>query len=207
MCRDAWASAKIFEALEDYTPPPGGLPGIDILEKPETIVETVRVQVKLDPWHGVKRIMDEVPKLHSAYIFVLRGLIAAIFHWNPEGMHSFVEILGKAYLRKLVDRAEVERWLRESGSKHTWYTLDFDWKKARVRRYIPEPRILEQSILAWLELVQQGNYADATHTSPITNKVLAEVNKLLEHVRKGCLSDPEGVNLYHRKGTCKVTLF
>lgn len=193
--RDAKASLSIYEKAKDRA---ANAPfGTIMLEEnpgpsPTSSHATVSprdhlplTRVLLDAFHAMKRITDAAPKLHSSHLKFVRALRDAIFKVHPEDQQRVSDYL--ATKRKTFDDV---------------YTNNPDSILCYLRRKIPDPEALEEALQQLIEEFQKESYNDPQTDKPIvTEAVLEQVDNLLKHVRKGCLSDPEGIPLYYQVGT------
>lgn len=138
--------------------------------------ERIVQRILLDPYHAMARV--NVSAKHSMRWYYAQALSQAMFKWDVHDLREVVHSLitrGRDPMRKY--------W----NSRH-YFTR-------RVRRFIPPPKELEERLQNVFKTY--GNMKDSKSGKPLFDKTTwAEVDRLLVHVRKGCLSDPPGIQLY-----------
>lgn len=143
----------------------------------EDIVETVL----LDSFHAMKRISDTIPKKHAFSHQFLLALRDAIFILDEN------------------DKRNVNQFLADQALDfQLTYDLNSNWICKRVKRKIPSKEILASN------LKNLKSFNDAKYCSNgiplLSQESLIEIDKLIVHADKGCLSDPIGVPLYFETG-------
>jgi len=142
-------------------------------------------RVKLDLFHCDKRITDTLSKSHGAFGEFCAELRDSLLYVSPEE----VESVKQGLCNQGWSRDRVDKYYREQ-------------KKSFLRRCI---RVILPP--ARLEPVLEATFAayrdrrDSKTGQPLFNeKTEAAVANMLKHVRKGCLSDGEDVDLYFLVG-------
>ena len=141
-------------------------------------------KIKLDPFHAINRIKRTLKKQHGIYDTFLGLFRDAIFIPCPEDLAS-------------EKRLDVDK-------NETLTVLPLSGKVLRnVRRVCPEPKIMEDNLRLVVNIC--ANVPDArTGEIFFSKKSWKEYESLLSHVRHGCLSDPEGVSLYHKDDNSSI---
>jgi ribonuclease D len=152
---------------------------IHMLEQNQNVCLT---RVLLDAFHWIKRITEMLDRQHGAYYNFCRALSNAVFIHDQSDMEKVQKVLAEKDMS--VDRA--------------WDDKE-EYMMARVRRTIPQPEILLERIYQVLN--EYRNVTDATTRDPlIDDRLFGKIERHLVHVRKGCLSDPPGEQLYYVVG-------
>jgi hypothetical protein len=138
--------------------------------------------VKLDPYHAMARI--PIPIKHSFHALAQRGLMLAIFKFDPKYVDIVSQVIQKEFGITFEEMMNVNlRWIQE-----------------RVPRKIPSPSELTKNIQEWLKEFKKEKYIDSKTNKPLINKdVETAINQLLQQVRRGYLSDPVHTSLYIAK--------
>jgi hypothetical protein len=68
----------------------------------------------------------------------------------------------------------------------------------RIRRYIPKPSVLFERLSSVFEFFKDKK--DSKGVLLLSKQNREDFLNILEHCRLGCLSDPEGVELYQKIG-------
>lgn len=144
-----------------------------------------RSNVRLDPFHAMKRIGDTVSTKHP-YTPVLMAAIRDAMFVLDEG-----------------DKVKVEKVLKDNFQTTFESKLlnDPDWIFKRVRRHIPQKEILYERLETVIKNYSHKRYKDSKYGDLLRPEVKSEFKNLLQmHVKEGCLSDPPGVSLYMKRG-------
>jgi hypothetical protein len=138
--------------------------------------------VKLDAFHALKRISDDISKNHPALRPAALDLSLAMFSFD------------------LKVQNEIDSFLQtEDGGSTTFsdvWVNNPDWILRRCPRYIPKPADLRNNLLAWKRKYSHPSYTHAKFGAIVNERSEKALNDLLKHVDKGCLSDPENIKLY-----------
>jgi hypothetical protein len=146
-------------------------------------------RVKLDPYHMFKR--PEVPRQHPfQYVFV-------------QAFRDAVMVISEE------DKAKVAKVAQEhlNCTFETLLNNRPDWVFRRVRRAIPRPAVLRARIEQLRDEFKKPKYVDPETNKPLLSKdALKQIELILDHVDKGCISDPKGLKLYYELKTDKYGL-
>ncbi|KAJ3004400.1 UNVERIFIED_CONTAM: hypothetical protein HDU68_005127, partial [Siphonaria sp. JEL0065] len=99
------------------------------------------------------------------------------------------------------DRTQLDDYLRRKRNTTFEEELlrNLDWVLKRCRRYIPLSDELYRHVKKVLVEFSKDSCKDSKGVSLLSEKVKEGMRTLLnDHIKKGCLSDPEGVALYTR---------
>lgn len=76
-----------------------------------------------------------------------------------------------------------------------------EYFRRRIPRFVPRPEILEARLIELFKSFAPFSECEDASKKLFRSNFESERDKLLEHVRKGCYSDPENVSMYHQVGT------
>jgi hypothetical protein len=150
-------------------------------DSPETPVETGKFhqRIILDLMHFFMRPRVG-PKHPYSYAFKTRLRDACLI---PDPLAK------KRMIEKLASRdppTTFERMLAEDP--------EYVWK--RVPRYTPDPENMYMRVQVVLGEFSKDIYKDSKGVPVLNDGAKEEMKKLLVHIKKGCVSDPPGVQLY-----------
>ncbi len=137
---------------------------------------------KVDHYHFINRLMEPISKSHGAYLQLAHAITDAIlvkYHADVDKVSAYLATQGKDF--------DDEWW-----GNH-------DWMVKRVRRYAPDPKTMERQLLYVMDNMR--NIIDATTGQPLIPQwAYDKMLKQLVHIRKGCVADPPGIQLYYPIG-------
>ncbi|KAJ3004701.1 UNVERIFIED_CONTAM: hypothetical protein HDU68_004936 [Siphonaria sp. JEL0065] len=215
--RDAWASLLIYLALEGYpdnvfsntltqqtvpadSPSIANLPNVNPAADPSHIspassADSLFLKL-LDFEDGVRVLQDSIhcmmrldlSKKHPMFGAFFKALRDAIFIIDEEDKIQLDD-----FLRRKQNTTFEEELLRNP-----------DWVLKRCRRYIPLSDELYRRVKEVLVEFSKDSYKDLKGVPLLSDTVKKDMRTLLnDHIKKGCLSDPEGVALYTQVGKDK----
>ena len=145
---------------------------------PETPVETGKYyqRIILDIMHLFMRPRVS-PKHPYAYAFKTRLRDACLVE-DPTEKKFMIQ-----KLKQRVPPTTFERMVAENP--------EYVWK--RVPRYAPDPVTMYNRVKAVLDEFSKASYIDIKGTPLLNNAAKEELRKILIHIKKGCVSDPPGI--------------
>ena len=150
----------------------------------EQCQEDERVEIRrllnifLDPFHAMDRISPS--KTHSMFWLFKQALTQAFFVWDQGYWNDVCSNL----IRRGLDPSTVF-W-----NNRTYFLT-------RVPRYMPPPKELRRRLMAVFN--KFGNARCSRTNKPLfTSETWKCVKKLMVHVDRGCLSDPEGNSWWNK---------
>ena len=158
-------------------------------ETVQAIVEVSKkppqTRVLLDPYHWFRRISECLDTEHGAFFNFMRELSNAVFKWDES------------------DKAKVEAFLSKQNIKFDdFYEVNDEWIKRRVRRTIPDERNLNNRVQKVID-TYKGHICAKSNEVLIPNDAMKRIEECMKHVKNGCLSDPDDIQLYYELGKDK----
>jgi hypothetical protein len=175
--RDAIASLLVFEVLSNDN--------IEIPVVSKIKFKKVSNRILLDVFHAMNRLLKNIPTKHPFLYCFSQLLREAFFQYYEDDISRVKEALTLQNPGVDADVLFKEKMIG-----------DIDWVLKRVRRRLYQPDVLEKNLNCLKEEFSKEQYNDLNGVPLLNDKTKAQFQHLLKHVRNGCLSDPEGVDLY-----------
>ena len=130
-------------------------------------------RVKLDSYHWMNRVTAQLDREHSCHLDFCWSLRDAVFILDEGDKRRFSEQLTDTTFDEL-------------------YAENPDYVLRYVRRTIPQPQVLARRIMDVVD-----SKTDENTSAPLLNSSFDTVlRNAMVHVKRGCLSDPPGMELY-----------
>lgn len=166
------------------------MPPATVVENPEqndatspTIMDHIqsdRIPVRVvlqDIVHGVWRFSDNIPMDHPVRADFIRSCIMGLLVWDKEDLQKYENV----QIRLHKERGEHLDFVR-----HCYNNISIVAK--HVKRRAPQPSIMAPVFMEIL--AQYKDIKDSSGCCLLSPKALREASNLMEHIKKGCLSDP-----------------
>ena len=177
-----------------------------------------KTRVCLDPFHALKRINETISIKHPLAFVFYSHLRDAVLVPNPEDIRKVSQVLamnGSSYESKLLSNKEyIFARVRRTIPEPSILRRNIETVISHYQEMFQAPQEgLEET--NGVNIVDEEDENDGELFDPdlpltpdvvkklpplINKKTEKEVQKLLEHVDRGCLSDPPGISLYYDGG-------
>jgi hypothetical protein len=136
-------------------------------------------RILLDPIHGMWRVTDPISQKNPAKQLFCFALSDAIFQENPTDVAAVTRALFKEGVTFFDKKRNSPNWVSK-----------------RVRRKIPLPETLVANLEVLKAEFSRRAYDDDGGSSLLSLEALKQLDNLIAHAKKGCLSDPPGISMY-----------